>query len=400
MKLLRTLSLLLPTAILLPLAGCSDSPQSVMTQDLAVVGGMSFQLDTAVLSKVKGSADSLRLELRKGTQLKIVAVKLDQVVRVTDLEPGEWSLDAALYNAAGTISWYAKGTVVVTPGGTAKAVLDLKPAKGSIDVIIRLDSSGLSRSDSLLRGEWFFETTYGKAIRTGSAHPYIGLGVDGFSFYDGCNHSAGGSWTVSGSSLSLKGGATTLMACLDSTGAWATDMDVNRAVGATAYWAIDSEKRLILRSADSVIVATLTRTVQLGNGCIRYASDAVGCLMPLDPVWNSDSLLGTWFLHQLDTTAWFGKGIELAIETSGKLYGTIDCNHFGGSWWSNVDTLRLKSAGVTEIGCSENGASQVGQRFVLGLSAVQGWRRTAKGMLEIFGPGGQLIARLARYPRV
>jgi heat shock protein HslJ len=226
------------------------------------------------------------------------------------------------------------------------------------------------------------------------------LGVDGFSFYDGCNHSAGGSWTVSGSSLSLKGGATTLMACLDSTGAWATDMDVNRAVGATAYWAIDSEKRLILRSADSVIVATLTRTVQLGNGCIRYASDAVGCLMPLDPVWNSDSLLGTWFLHQLDTTAWFGKGIELAIETSGKLYGTIDCNHFGGSWWSNVDTLRLKPGGVTEIGCSENGANLVGQRFVLGLSAVQGWRRTAKGMLEIFGPGGQLIARLARYPRV
>lgn len=260
MKLLRTLSVLLPTACLLPLIGCQDTPRSIVSQETALAGGVSFQLDTATVRSVRGMADSLRLELRKGTALRSVTVLLDQTIRVTDLEPGEWTLEAALYNAAGTISWYAKGTVVVAPGGTAKAELTLKPAKGAVDVIIRLDSSGLSRSDSLLRGEWFFETAYGKPIRVGSARPYIGLGVDGFSFYDGCNHSAGGSWTVNASSLSLKAGPTTLMACLDSTGAWATDMNVNRAVGATAFWAIDSEKRLILRGADSAVVATLART--------------------------------------------------------------------------------------------------------------------------------------------
>jgi hypothetical protein len=288
MKLLRTLSMLLPTACLLPLIGCQDTPRSIVSQETALAGGVSFQLDTAVLSKVRGTADSLRLELRKGTELKIVAARLDQLVRVTDLEPGEWTLDAGLYNAAGSLSWYAKGVVLVTPGGIAKAELTLKPAKGSVDVVIRLDTSGTTR-DSVLVGMWYFRVAGNKLVEPGRTDAYLYLGADGsLKRSDGCNTFAG-TWLAKDSQLTRTTTAKPGTNDCDylPTYEYATDYEIGNALDFGIFWKITGSNVLRLSDRNGVELGVLTRSPApvLPSNCKKVSDDQVKCTMesPIEP---------------------------------------------------------------------------------------------------------------------
>lgn len=288
MKLLRTLSVLLPTALLLPFTGCQDSPQSLVSQEAGVAGGVSFQLDTAVLSKVRGTADSLRLELRKGTELKTVAARLDQVVRVTDLEPGDWTLDAGLYSAAGSLSWYAKGVVLVTPGGIAKAELTLKPAKGSVDVVIRLDTNGTTR-DSVLVGMWYFRVAGNKLVEPGRTDAYLYLGADGsLKRSDGCNTFAG-TWLAKDSQLTRTATAKPGTNDCDylPTYEYATDYEIGNALDFGIYWKITGSNVLRLSDKNGVELGVLTRSPApvLPSNCKKVSDDQVKCTMesPIEP---------------------------------------------------------------------------------------------------------------------
>jgi len=166
----------LPLALGLALSGCLD-PDAITSSDpsqsSAQAGGVAFHLSGADSLALVGKADSVRIEAsRTGYPTHSVSGSLFGTTRLSDLEPGLWSLRIALYDANLAIRWAGDTTVAITSGTTADAVVRLRPATGSVNVRIVLDSTspGSAANDTLPVGyaQWTNDAKWGviKAWRT------------------------------------------------------------------------------------------------------------------------------------------------------------------------------------------------------------------------------------------
>lgn len=150
MKFLR--HLLLPLALLV-FAGCDRTVGSGTVSEPEGTGTLDFTLPAALRAQVAISADSLRVEMRQGTLLKSRSVALDSSVRMEGLDAGAWKISVGLYKAGGALSYFGEDSVRILPGQIAKAVVTLRPAKGSVDIVIRLEDG--PPNPIVLQGEWF-----------------------------------------------------------------------------------------------------------------------------------------------------------------------------------------------------------------------------------------------------
>lgn len=304
---------------LIAFAGCDRTVPSSAAPDPGGSGDLGFSLAPALRAQVGESADSLRVELRKGGQMASRSAVLDSSVRFEGLDAGMWKISIGLYKAGGGLAYYGEDSVRIVPGQLAKADVTLKPAKGSVDIVIRIDTP---QEPSALWGTWYLRqvdtfVVVGKSIE-------LTLDKSGeASGTDGCN-------SISGP---YKADATTFhVGAFLSTKMWCTiytEMpSVTAALQRAATWKI-SEDVLVL--SDS-----------LGRPLMRYARTAPKPFPPLvdyvtiDSV-GKDSAGQTLVAVQLDTAiatdsgVWLDvtlphPGVEVRLFALNKIYPSVPCN--------------------------------------------------------------------------
>jgi len=197
----------------LSLASCdTDALVNSASDGASSPGGVSFGLDAQTIAAVQSSVDSLRLELRQGTVVRTQAVALDSSVRVSDLAAGRWFISVGLYNKQGVLKYYGSDSVTVVAGEVAKADIGLKPAKGSVDISIHLDSATIDTTlvgpvvTNAFLGHWLLQEVAGTPVYDRNIPLVLtdsNLRVNGhnvitgsLSGTDGCT-SIGGFWSAS-----------------------------------------------------------------------------------------------------------------------------------------------------------------------------------------------------------
>jgi len=344
MRLKSTLFALISASLLgLNLEGCNlDSSKAPTSLAESVAGGFAFGLDSATLTTARPYADSLRVELRQGTQLHSVSAALDSTVRVTGLESGRWILTAGLYAKDGTLRYAGTDTVQVSAGQTAHSDLVLRPAKGSVQITIRIDSSLV---DPYLpptpAGHWLLDEVYGTPVPNSA----IALNFDTGNVLwgsDGCNRLSG-TWKVSGSLLSLSY-ANTLMACLDTSAAARLPLALSSVRG----WSLTSNRLSLLDSAGRTLA---TYRQDFLDSVILFPVPL--CTVTVDP-WPelpqrpSTAPLGTWVLQVTGKDTVYANRFELTFDSAGRVNGTDGCNMIFGGWNS---TGSFSARTMTKMAC-------------------------------------------------
>lgn len=405
---LRLLTLLLPLAVAFPLTGCQDTARSLLSNGGESSGGIAFRLDSAVLAQVGTSVDSLRLELRKGTLLRSVAVRVSDSVRVTDLEPGDWTLEAGLYDSARTLKWYGKTTVSIVSGTVAKAFLDLRAATGSVDVIIRLDSAG-STQDTALTGMWYFRAAGSKLVEPGRTDAFLYFGADGsLKRSDGCNTLAG-RWLAKDSLLTMTVEAKPGTNDCDylPTYGYATDYEIGNALDFGRFWKITGSNVLRLSDKEGKELGVLTRSPApvLPANCRKVSDDEVVC----DAVLASDrdslarsKLLNGWMLESLGGTFAQAKS-GFFLDDSGRFTWTVDCNGASGTWRIAGDTMSFLRNPTTRMGCLADTARDTfatAEQIGGVLSGTRFWSLDSTGRLHLLSSDHQELAVFVRLQLV
>lgn len=301
MRLKSLLPALLPLALLgAGLSACDSRSTSLPTSvQESTPGGFAFRLDSTTLATAKPYADSLRVELRQGTRLRVVAAALDSAVRVNDLESGSWAITVGLYAKDGALKYVGSDTVLVSAGKVAAANVTLRPAKGSVDITIRIDTTGIPDCPPIDTigpvGTWYLQTVQGKPV-VGRSIALI-LESDGsLSGTDGCNHIAGG-WKTQGGSLSLSY-AQTLMACESGSPTDNLPLALSRVRG----WNRTADQLTLLDSAGAVLATYGTRPME-------------ECATP-----NGSSPNGTWLLQVIGKDTVYANRYELILKDSSGSY--------------------------------------------------------------------------------
>jgi len=219
MRLKSSLLALIPAAFLATaMNACDTDTDSVTgTETNAPViqgqGGFAFGLDLQTIATVRPYVDSLRIELRKGNQVRTISAALDSSVRISDLENGTWTIGVGLYANTGVLKYYGSDTVIVTAGAIAKADIHLRPASGSVDILIHFDTTAPCTSVvATPAGHWYLQEITGKTIYDRKVP--LNLDSNGLNGTDGCN-SIFGSWSATGSTIAMRF-ASTRMYCTDS----------------------------------------------------------------------------------------------------------------------------------------------------------------------------------------
>lgn len=189
----------------LSLASCdTDALVNSASDGASSPGGVSFGLDAQVIATVQSTVDSLRLELRQGTVVRSQAVALDSSVRVSDLAAGRWFISVGLYNKQGVLKYYGSDSVTVVAGEVAKADIGLKPAKGSVDISIHLDSTTIDTLPLIVcpvatnfLGTWLLQEVAGTPVYDRSISLVLTDSGSRLSGTDGCNFIFG-FWTAGG----------------------------------------------------------------------------------------------------------------------------------------------------------------------------------------------------------
>lgn len=333
MRLKSLLPALLPLALLgAGLSACDSRSTSLPTSvQESTPGGFAFRLDSATLASAKPYADSLRVELRQGTRLRVVAAALDSDVRVNDLESGSWAITVGLYAKDGALKYVGSDTVLVSAGKVAAANVTLRPAKGSVLITIRIDSTGIPDCPPIDTigpvGYWYLQTVQGKPV-VGRSIALI-LESDGsLSGTDGCNHIAGG-WKTQSGSLSLSY-AQTLMACESGSPTDNLPLALSRVRG----WNRTPDQLTLLDSAGAVLATYGTRPME-------------ECATP-----DGSAPLGKWLLQTVGTDTVFDRGFELTLDSVENFSTTDGCNRIGGIWSLEARTLRATM--TTKMACFDN----------------------------------------------
>ena len=207
----------------LSLASCdTDALVNSASDGASSPGGVSFGLDAQVIATVQSTVDSLRLELRQGTVVRSQAVALDSSVRVSDLAAGRWFISVGLYNKQGVLKYYGSDSVTVVAGEVAKADIGLKPAKGSVDISIHLDSTTIDTLPLIVcpvatnfLGTWLLQEVAGTPVYDRSISLVLTDSGSRLSGTDGCNFIFG-FWTAGGRDSLRFQYANTFRGCFDS----------------------------------------------------------------------------------------------------------------------------------------------------------------------------------------
>jgi heat shock protein HslJ len=292
MKIFR--HLLLPLS-LLAFAGCDRTVSSESPADSQGTGALSFALPAALRAQVAGSADSLRVELRRGGTAKSRSVAFDSSVRFDGLDAGAWNISVGLYQAGGALTYYGEDSVQILPGENAKAVVTLRPAKGSVDVVIRLDSG--EADPKALLGTWYLRQVdslfVGHSIQ-------LKLGDSGRAWgSDGCN-GISGSYQATTSSIHFGSFFMTYMYC----SIYQTLPSVTGHLQSAATWKVSD--------------STLDLFDSTGRTVLRYGRTALELVPPplstivLDSVGGDTTGLALFAL-QLDSGIATDSGVLLSV---------------------------------------------------------------------------------------
>jgi heat shock protein HslJ len=321
MKMFRPL--LLPL-LLLAFAGCDRTVGSGAVSESERTGALDFSLDAALRAQVASTADSLRVEMRQGAVLKTRSVALDGAVRMDGLDAGAWKISVGLYKAGGSLAYFGEDSVKILPGQTAKAVVTLRPAKGSVDIVIRLEDT--PQTPTALQGQWFLRQvgTYkvsGKSIllRLGDSGNATGS--------DGCN-SIWGSYTASPTTIRFGSSfASTKMYC----DIYATMPSVTDALVKARFW--------MASAADDLVF-----TDSLGKEVLHYARTPPPVDVPVPPAKTIDTVRAdttgrALVAIRLDTAVATDSGVWLDVTLP---YPGLDIQLFAlarAGGWVTVDTL-------------------------------------------------------------
>lgn len=310
---------LLLALALLAFAGCDRPASSAAAPDSDGSGDLGFSLTPAVRSQVAGLADSLRVELRKGEQMTSRSTALDSAVRFDGLDAGMWKISVGLYKAGGALSYFGEDSVRIVPGQLAKAVVTLKPAKGSVDIVIRIDTP---QEPSALWGTWYLRQVDTFVVVDKSIE--LTLDKSGqASGTDGCN-SISGPYKADATSFHVGAFLSTKMWCT----IYTQMPSVTAALQRAATWKV-SEDALVF--SDS-----------MGRPLMRYARTAPKPLPPIVDYVTIDSVgkdtAGQALVAvQLDTAiatdsgVWLDvtlphPGVEVRLFALNKIYPTVPCN--------------------------------------------------------------------------
>lgn len=311
---------LLPALALLAFVGCDRSaPSSATATDPGGSGDLGFSLAPALREQVSEFADSLRVELRKGGQLASRSAVLDSSVRFEGLDAGMWKISVGLYKAGGALAYYGEDSVRIVPGQLAKAVVTLTPAKGSVDIVIRIDNP---QEPSALWGTWYLSQIDTFVVVDKSIELTLDKSGEA-SGDDGCNHMRG-SYKADANSLQVGAFVSTKMWC----DIYTQMPSVTAALQRAATWKISDD---VLILSDS-----------LGRPLMRYARTAPKPFPPLVdyvtidtigtdttgqalvPVWLDTAIAtdsGVWLKMNLPHP-----GVEVRLFALKKIYPFVPCN--------------------------------------------------------------------------
>lgn len=122
------------------LAGCEDP--SIGSKEPQPQGTVAFRLSESQLSLLDPETDSVRLSAtRVGFRLRSAAGPVGQALSLSDLEPGEWNLQAMVYDTGARPLWRGDTTVRIVSSATARTSIRLVPVNGSAVVDPVFDSA-------------------------------------------------------------------------------------------------------------------------------------------------------------------------------------------------------------------------------------------------------------------
>ena len=113
-------------------------------------GEVLFRLGEEIVSKTSATSDSVRIvAVRSGFDSVVASGGLAGTTRLGGLAPGFWTLKVSLYDLGREIHWYGEGGVDVRGGVAVQTTVVLRPATGSVDVEVVLDSLKTSTVDTV-----------------------------------------------------------------------------------------------------------------------------------------------------------------------------------------------------------------------------------------------------------
>jgi len=122
------------------LAGCED--RSIGSKEPQPQGTVAFRLSESQLSLLDPETDSVKLSAtRVGFRLRSAAGPVGQMLSLSDLEPGEWNLQAMVYDTGARPLWRGDTTVRIVSSATARTAIRLVPVNGSAVVDPVFDST-------------------------------------------------------------------------------------------------------------------------------------------------------------------------------------------------------------------------------------------------------------------
>ena len=319
MKISRLLLALLLGAIL-PLAGCDREVEASRTPS----GTVDFALPAALRSKVRGVADSLRVELRQGSQVRAASGALDSTIHVGGLEAGAWTIQVGLYSLGGVLRYYGESSVRVLPGKSARADVTLRPAKGSVDIVIHLE--GLQDGDTTHPGAFLGTWNISNWLVPGPLPVQLSFTFDTSGGLVGWNgtDSFAGSWDVVNGDVYFH----KAYAAKEST-SWGLAEAIPASNPFT--WKVTPEGILTCYSKFDTFAFKLKR--------------AAPSVIPGNPT----ELLGDWQLLQVDTTNAPKPRGRIVFGDSGEVIGHDGCNSIRGSWSANGSELRVTLSGLSTM---------------------------------------------------
>ncbi len=169
MSSLRNVLPLALAALSLGLSGCdqklrTEDPTSSLAQEGA--GGLAFRIAAADLAAFPVVVDSVRVEAeRAGFPLHAAVGGLGELVELSDLASGDWTVKVAFYDASQQIQLYGEAVVRILPGRTVDAVVHLRRATGSVRVRIVLDDADRSNGVDTLLLDWGENTPSWKPVK-------------------------------------------------------------------------------------------------------------------------------------------------------------------------------------------------------------------------------------------
>ena len=122
------------------LSGCED--RSIGSKEPQPQGTVAFRLSESQLSLLDPETDSVRLSAtRVGLRLRSTAGPVGQALSLSGLEPGEWSLQAMVYDSGSRPLWRGDTSIRILSSITSRTSIRLVPVKGDAVIDPVFDSA-------------------------------------------------------------------------------------------------------------------------------------------------------------------------------------------------------------------------------------------------------------------